>query len=103
MHDKQADPFYSTAAWRHVRTAALARDLGLCQDCLACYRRDPTWQVRPADMVHHLQPRKEHPELALALDNLISLCDMHHERRHPERRRTRPERAYPEGIRVIKI
>lgn len=103
MYDKQADPFYSSGPWRRVRAVALARDLGLCQECLALYRRDPTCKVRTADVVHHIKPRRTHPELELDLDNLISLCDMHHERHHPERRKHQPEGQYPEGIRVIKI
>lgn len=103
MHDKQADPFYSSGPWRAVRAAALARDLGLCQDCLARYMVDPDWQVKTADMVHHIKPRKTHPELELVLGNLISLCDLHHEQRHPERRKTKPALEIPAGIRVIKI
>ena len=103
MHDKQADPFYSTGRWRRVRAAALARDHGLCRDCVEIYLRNPTHKVSTADVVHHLRPRRTHPELELDLDNLISLCDTHHERRHPERRKAKPARPYPEGIRVIKI
>lgn len=103
MHDKQADPFYSTSRWRRARAAALARDNGLCRECVELYLRNPACKVSTADVVHHIKPRKTHPELELDLDNLISLCGMHHERRHPERRKQQPERQYPEGIRVIKI
>lgn len=103
MHDKQADPFYSSGPWRRVRTAALARDLGLCQDCLALYMANPDYQVKTAEMVHHIKPRKTNPELELSLDNLISLCDQHHEQRHPERRKSNHIPEPPAGIRVIKI
>lgn len=100
---KQADPELSRAAWRHARDAALARDLGLCQDCLARYRQDPSHQVRPATLVHHILPRSTHPELTYALDNLISLCAQHHEERHPERHAGKPPPEAPEGVRVIRI
>ena len=104
---KQADPELSRAAWRHARDAALARDLGLCQDCLARHMQDPSVQVRPATLVHHILPRSTHPDLTCNLDNLISLCARHHEARHPERHAGRPgqepEIRVPEGVRVIKI
>lgn len=103
MHDKQADPFYSSGPWRKIRAAALARDLGLCQDCLTIYMTNPDHQVKTAEMVHHIKPRKTHPELELSLDNLISLCDQHHEQYHPERRKAKPSPEAPAGIRVIKI
>lgn len=102
-YDKQADPELSSARWRRLRSAAMARDLWLCQDCLANWRRDPTQQVHPAVLVHHIRPRSAHPELTYDLDNLISLCCQHHEQRHPERRKTTTAPAAPEGIRVIKI
>ena len=100
---KRADPLLSTARWRHLRDAALARDLGLCQDCLALHMADPSVQVRPAALVHHIKPRSTHPELALSLDNLTSLCHQHHEQRHPERRRMTHTPEAPAGVRVIKI
>ncbi len=40
-------------------------------------KHDPLIPV-PADMVHHIKERSEYPELALTLDNLISLCNACH-------------------------
>jgi hypothetical protein len=36
-------------------------------------------------VVHHVIPRSERPDLALTLSNLVSLCDDHHAKRHPEK------------------
>ena len=56
-------------------------------------------------MVHHVKPITERPDLALDLDNMRSLCDMHHNRMHPEKggqgkaaRKTTPPR-----MRVVKV
>ncbi len=101
---KQADPFYSSGPWRRVRLLALERDLYLCQDCLAQYMKDPSYKVKTATMVHHRIPRKERPDLELCLDNLVSLCDSHHEQYHPNRgQRQLPTPQAPPGVRVIKI
>lgn len=100
---KEADPFYSSGAWRAVRELALQRDLGVCQDCLQEWLKGRCDRVRDAEMVHHIIPRTQCPERELDLDNLISLCSQHHEDRHPERRQTRPVTKAPEGVRVIKI
>jgi 5-methylcytosine-specific restriction endonuclease McrA len=67
------DPFYTSSEWLAVREQALARDRGRCSvarliggDCSATLH------------VHHLKPRKEFPELALDLDNLLTVCASHH-------------------------
>lgn len=75
---KQRDPFYGTARWKRAREAALRRDLYLCQDCL------PN-RLTPATMVHHIVPLEQDRSLATELDNLVSLCDACHNRRHPEK------------------
>ena len=86
---KETNPFYGTDAWKRCRAAALRRDHGLCQYCLKAGRRtiDAKGMSFPvlATMVHHKKHLDEHPELALNLDNLVSLCDACHEREHPER------------------
>ena len=104
MYDKKADPFYLSRAWRNLRAQALERDHYLCQDCLAEKARGGMIRPRPATAVHHIKPRELYPELALDLDNLISLCDACHNRRHPEKGsgEARPAQA-PAGVRVIKV
>lgn len=104
-YGKEADPFYKGKAWRRVRAAALERDHYLCQDCLAAKRRGERIRARRATMVHHILPREDYPELELALDNLISLCDPCHNKRHPEKGE-RPESRTaqtPAGVRIIKV
>ena len=92
---KQRDPFYASTAWKRIRKAALIRDLYLCQRC----RR------RPANTVHHIQPREEHPELSLVLENLQSVCAICHNREHPEKgwRGEQGGQGILDGIRVIDL
>jgi 5-methylcytosine-specific restriction endonuclease McrA len=105
-YEKRADPFYKSAMWRRARRMALERDHYLCQDCMRRYLAREVRQIRTATVVHHIQPREEHPELALELDNLISLCEICHNRRHPEKGGNRYETTEdrrPTRARVIKV
>lgn len=93
---KTTDPFYKSGAWKRLRKAALERDHYWCQRC----RR------KPAEIVHHVIPREERPDLSLTLENLESVCAMCHAQLHPEKgaktfRGQRPET--PTGIRIIEI
>lgn len=65
--------FYNTKAWKQIRLERLARDNYLCR---RCKKRN---LLIPATMVHHIKPLEDYPELALELDNLISLCNDCHE------------------------
>ena len=89
MREKETVPFYGTSAWKRCREAALRRDHGLCQRCLREGRRavDARGRSVPvlATVVHHKQHLDAHPELALVLDNLESLCDRCHDLAHPEK------------------
>lgn len=67
------DPFYTSPEWLAVREQALVRDGARCSvarllggDCSETLH------------VHHLKPRREYPELALDLDNLLTVCASHH-------------------------
>ena len=104
-YEKQTDPFYKTLAWRRLRLVALERDHYICQDCLAQKRLGARIRARRAVVVHHILPRETHPELALELNNLVSLCDACHNKRHPEKGGA-PGRAptpVPSGVRIIKV
>lgn len=93
-YPKQKDPFYGSEAWARAREAALLRDHYWCARC----------GRRAATTVHHIQPRKLRPDLALALDNLQSLCPRCHNQLHPERgRRGGESPGLPSGVRVIEI
>ena len=106
QYEKQADPFYKRVAWQRARSQALERDHWMCQDCLALKRAGARIRVNPATVVHHIKPREEHPELALELSNLISLCERCHNKRHPEKGgsdRSREAREAPAPARIIKV
>lgn len=76
---KKVDPFYNSTAWKKLRVVALVRDNYLCQPCLRNKR------LTTANTVHHIKPRLDHPELALDLDNLESICPSCHNKEHPEK------------------
>ena len=103
---KKSDPFYHSKEWKRVREVALARDGGMCQVCLARYAAGYGVKPRRATMVHHIEPRDKRPDLALQLDNLVSLCDECHNREHPEKwvKRKKVEEKRPSfSMRVIKV
>lgn len=104
---KESDPFYHSKEWKRLRKAALARDNGMCVDCMDRMRAGIGIRPNRATMVHHVIPRSERPDLELVLENLVSLCDQCHEKRHPERRskkkRKTLERIGQHNMRVIKV
>ena len=63
------------AAWRRLRRLKLRSD-PLCEDC---YRMG---RVTPATMVHHVVTIEQAPDIRLAWDNLMSLCEACHDVRH---------------------
>lgn len=71
-YDKEAIKFYNSKAWETCRHIRLKRDFYLCQECL---RQN---KITVYDVVHHIKPYKDYPELALDVDNLISLCHSCH-------------------------
>lgn len=106
MDYKESLPFYHSAAWKRVRALAMQRDHGMCQDCMDRLRAG--YGIRPhrAQMVHHIIPLEERPDLALDLNNLRSLCNECHNRQHPEKGRDRRQdkaKDMPARMRVIKV
>lgn len=79
--NQEAKRFYNSKEWGICRENVLIRDDYLCQECL----KDPENPLIPADMVHHIKPLEEYPELALNEDNLESLCNSCHNKEHPEK------------------
>ena len=102
---KESLPFYHTAAWKRIRQVALMRDGGMCQDCMDRMRAGYGIRPRRAQMVHHIIPVEERPDLALELSNLRSLCFECHNREHPEKgQKNRKAPAFvPRKMRVIKV
>lgn len=87
----EAKKFYDSKAWQTKRIEILKRDRFECQDCRARIQKavaEGKWlpekekKIARAEQVHHIQALKEHPELALDNDNLISLCVRCHNIRH---------------------
>lgn len=106
MIHKETDPFYKSRAWRKARISALMRDNFLCVECVAANAKGVRRRPHAAEMVHHVLPIKEYPDLALELSNLQSLCNACHNRLHPEKSEARAPRqdpVYPKGVRIIKI
>jgi 5-methylcytosine-specific restriction endonuclease McrA len=79
--------FYTGAKWMRKKARVLRRDKYLCQDCKRYGRK------KPAALVHHIKPLEEYPELGLDENNLVSLCDACHNKRHPEKGKKNPRRS----------
>lgn len=62
------DPFYTSPAWRELRARALKRAGYACEVCGASVRKPG------ASRVDHRLPRRQRPDLALALANLVVKC-----------------------------
>ena len=67
---------YKTKRWQRKRERILRRDEYLCQECKRYGK------TKQAEMVHHINPLEERPELGLVSWNLISLCYKCHEAMH---------------------
>jgi 5-methylcytosine-specific restriction endonuclease McrA len=76
---KRADPFYQSPAWKTLRAQAIRRDGWCCVVCRASVR------AKGAARVDHIKPRREFPELALALSNVRTLCINCDAKRHAEK------------------
>lgn len=73
------DKFRNTKAWQNKREEIKQRDKGLCQICLLkLYNTIKQYTFRGIE-VHHIIPLNEDYSLRLESDNLISLCQYHHE------------------------
>lgn len=68
-----SEQFTRSTAWKHVRAEVFKRDDYTCNQC----------GVRGGDMhAHHILQRKDYPELALDVDNCITLCVECHKQVH---------------------
>ena len=106
MKHKQDIPFYHRAAWKRVRALALQRDNGMCQECMERFNAGYGIRPRRAQMVHHIIPLEERPDLGLDLNNLRSLCYECHNKEHPEKGRQARKKEAPavrNRMRVIKV
>lgn len=79
VRDKDIQRFRNSKQWRDKRDQIKTRDNFLCQ---ACFHNFPNTLRRINGhrlSVHHIVPLKKSFQLRLADDNLITLCDVHHE------------------------
>ncbi|WZY00353.1 HNH endonuclease signature motif containing protein [Bacillus sp. FSL W7-1360] len=77
--DQESRRFYNSKAWQKARRLALNRDDHLCRHCF------DNGTITSAQTVHHIKYLKDHPELALDLANLVSLCFSCHNHMHSNR------------------
>lgn len=85
---EDSDDFYNSKEWLQVRQAALERDNFECQMCKAEGRvhvdsKKVEGERKTVELqVHHTKELEDYPELALDLDNLVTLCVRHHNEVH---------------------
>lgn len=72
--------FYSSSEWKRLRQECLEHDHYECQWCKQEGRVTSTYDSILE--VDHIQELEHHPELALELDNLRTLCKDCHNKRH---------------------
>lgn len=96
MKKKKCNPFYQTKEWKKMRKQVLSRDNYLC---VLCLKKNI---FRNANTVHHIKHLDKYPELALDVNNLISLCECCHNEVHPEKR-SKKKNVKDYSARVIKI
>lgn len=87
--------FYASGHWKRVRRDVLKHQKKRCWDCM---HKSPA-KNRTGRNVHHLNPLRERPDLALSefdefgKQNLVCLCDSCHWERHHKRKQVSiPER-----------
>ena len=77
------DKFYHSTDWDIVREKVLQRDRFVCQFFLGKWddgiHKPNKYKLERATMVHHIIPIKERPDLALDINNMISLSFEAHE------------------------
>jgi 5-methylcytosine-specific restriction protein A len=86
--------FYHSGIWARKRKHILLRDKYQCQ-CHKLFGGKPCRKI--ANTVHHIKELREHPELALTDDNLMSMSYSCHEKTKKFKKK-----ELPKGVRVIK-
>lgn len=76
IRNDRTDEFYNSKAWRRLSHRVIREEHGECRLCRSEHR------LTRAVLVHHIQPLREHPELAYERSNLMPLCHDCHERLH---------------------
>lgn len=77
--DTKANKFRRTSKWTKKSNEIRQRDKHLCRCCIAnIYKTDYIYNYNKLS-VHHIVPLEEDFSLRLEDDNLITLCDHHHQ------------------------
>lgn len=75
--DNQVVKFYNTETWILLREKKKAMEHNECERCRE------TGKHSPCEAVHHIKYLRQHPELALDINNLECLCkDCHYKEHH---------------------
>lgn len=76
---RSADKFRSSYDWKMKREHILKRDKYLCVACLNGVEGSEKKYCTDNLSVHHIRPLETDYELRLSDNNLITLCEKHHE------------------------
>lgn len=96
----QQKKFYNSAAWngkQGIRQQALRRDNYECQECKKAGRVHGDSVKVDGERksiqlnVHHIAELEDHPELALKLSNVTTVCLFHHNKTHKRFVRKEPK------------
>ncbi len=79
-NNSQVYKFRSSGAWQRKREEIRARDLQLCQICIRELYETTNKYTYNDLSVHHAVPLEEDYDKRLDNDNLITICDSHHEK-----------------------
>lgn len=88
--DEEEKGRMSARKWRAVREKVLIRDAGCCRLC----RLQNYGETRKLE-VHHLRKRVDREDLTYDMDNLVTLCHMHH--------KMLEDLPYEEQLRILKL
>jgi 5-methylcytosine-specific restriction protein A len=87
---EQKTKFYTSYAWKKLRQQVIERDNYECQECkrqgkvfINTHEMNKSGKRKKISLiVHHLKELEEHPELALDIDNLETVCVNCHNKIH---------------------
>ena len=88
--------FYNSTAWKRMREEILRRDNYECQLCREEGRVNAGEDGKGKSLVvHHQKHLRDRPDLALEESNLITVCESHHNKLHPEKAFKSKEKEEP--------
>lgn len=87
---EQKRKFYDSGDWKRTRARVKERDNYECQECKrnggvgidTNEYSESAKRKKIALVVDHIKELEDHPELALDMNNLETLCVMHHNAKH---------------------